>query len=77
MNNMNSHEHPRGALVYIPAGVRLRQLDEQNLPVRWVQTPKPTNVLLIEETFKDCQVIYAGEQWTVNTTDIYPPRVKK
>jgi len=72
MTNINHHEYSKGALVYLPAGVRLRQLDDDNVVSRWIQTSKPANVLLVEGTLKDCQVIYAGEKWTVEIVDIYP-----
>ena len=84
---MNNSEQTKGALVYLPAGVRLYQwdphssLDEQRrVPSRYRETTKPSNVLLVRDgssAGRFCEVLYAGEQWAVHQQDIYPMRKKE
>lgn len=79
-------EQSKGALVYLPAGVRLYQWDAHTLPdgpsapSRYRDTTKPTNVLLVQQgtrTGRFCEVLYAGERWGVMQQDIYPIKVEK
>lgn len=70
---MNSAELKEGALVYLPAGVRLLQFeDNRRAPVRYRDIQKPTSVLFLLAGMKYCDVIYGGERWTVERRDVYP-----
>ena len=70
---MDSPEPEEGALVYLPAGVRLLQFEEgRKLPTRYCHIQKPTNVLFLLAGMKYCDVIYGGERWHVERVDVYP-----
>ncbi len=64
----------KGALVYLPAGVKLYQLSEGDAVTRYKVVPKPSHVLLVGE--HHCEqyysVLYEGENWRVPYNDVYP-----
>ena len=63
----------RGALVYLPTGVRLYKLSDGDAVLRYKTVPKPINVLFVEKRDRGyCTVIYEGENWHVPSADVYP-----
>jgi len=70
---MNNSELKKGALVYLPAGARLLQFeDDQKAPVRYRDIKKPASVLFLLGGMKYCDIIYGGERWAVDRRDVYP-----
>jgi len=68
----------RGALVYIPTGVRLYKLSDGNAVVRYKTISRPTNVLFMEKRDREyCTVLYEGEDWHVPSGDVYHTYIKK
>ena len=65
----------KGALVYLPTGVKVYQLTDSHAVVRYKTVSKPSNVLYIgNRDDKYCRVLYEGESWYVPTGDVYPSR---
>ena len=74
---MSTKRFIKGALVYLPAGVKLYQRGDDNdyVITRYKVTTKPAHVLFVEElSDKDCSVLFEGESWHVPFTDVYPLR---
>jgi len=74
---MNTRKFIKGALVYLPAGVKLYQHggDDDYVVTRYKVTSKPAHVLFVEKlSDEDCSVLYEGENWHVPFTDVYPLR---
>jgi len=67
----------KGALVYLPAGVKLYQHgdDDDYVVTRYKVTSRPSHVLFLEKlSDEDCRVLYEGENWNVPVNDVYPLR---
>ena len=63
----------KGALVYLPSGVRLYKLSDGHVVLRYKTVAKPTNVLMMERRERGyCTVLYEGESWHVPARDLYP-----
>ena len=63
----------KGALVHLPMGVKLYQLSDSHIPVRYKTISKPISVLLMDEKNHGfCTVLYEGERWRVPAEDLYP-----
>jgi hypothetical protein len=74
---MSAKRFIRGALVYLPAGVKLYQHggDNDYVVTRYKVTTKPAHVLFVEEhSDEDCSVLFEGESWHVPFNDVYPLR---
>lgn len=76
-------DYLKGALVYLPAGIRLYQFQDEGeggAVDRYRDIAKPTSVLLVEESARHspyCSIIYGGEKWAVLQREIYPQRLAK
>ncbi len=65
----------KGALVYLPTGVKLYQLTDGAAVVRYKVIPKPSNVLFIGKRDDGySSILYEGEGWCVPTDAISPLR---
>lgn len=64
----------KGALVYLPTGVKLYKLSDGDAVLRYKTVSKPINVLFMEKKNRGgyCTVLYEGEDWYVPSGDIYP-----
>jgi hypothetical protein len=63
----------RGALVYLPTGVKLYKLSDGDAVLRYKTVSKPMNVLFVERRDRGYYtVIYEGENWHVPSIDVYP-----
>jgi hypothetical protein len=68
----------KGALVYLPSGVRLYKLSDGHVVLRYKTVSKPTNVLIVDQKEHGyCKVLYEGESWHVPAEDLYPTRFLK
>lgn len=71
----------RGALVYLPSGVRLYKMSDGHVVLRYKTVSKPVNVLIMsdasDKTERYCKVLYEGESWHVPAKDLYPPNLEK
>ena len=68
----------RGALVYLPIGVRLYKMADGQIPLRYKTISKPTNVLIMDKRDRGYwTVLYEGENWHVPTEDLYPTHFEK
>ena len=68
-------ELDKGALVYLPSGVKLYKLLDGDVVSRYKTVAKPVNVLMMERRERGyCAVLYEGEQWYVPTNDLYPTK---
>jgi len=70
----------RGALVYLPSGVRLYKMSEGHVVLRYKTVSKPVNVLIMSDASdkpeRYCKVLYEGESWHVPAKDLYPPNLE-
>ena len=65
----------KGALVYLPSGVKLYKLSDGNVVSRYKTVAKPINVLMVENRERGyCAILYEGERWYVPPGDLYPTR---
>lgn len=63
----------KGTLAYLPMGVRLYQMTEGQIPLRYKTLSKPINVLIMDGKARGyCTVLYEGERWRVPVEDLYP-----
>ena len=74
---MRIEKFTKGALVYLPAGVKLYQHggDEDIVVTRYKVTSKPAHVLFSGDSNHEYyKILFEGENWHVPNNDVYPLR---